>query len=169
MDAQNSIIIQPFGVFRAVLLEHTPEDLARGDLTKGRMVLDETRHNLVTQTGLNGWAKIVNQESGFSGVINYCALGTGANAPQLSDTTLQTEVARTTMEVGSNVRTNNSVAMSFYFGPTVANGNIKEIGAFVGGTATTDSGTLFDRALFDIVKTNLNSLFIYFTITFAAS
>jgi len=149
--------IEPYGIFKAVLR----------DFASGKILEVQEVHNLVTTAGKSGWAKIANSESGFTGVINYVALGTGANAPAITDTQLQTEVARTTQVSGSNARLINVVTQEFYFGPTVANVNIKEVGAFVDGTASADTGTLFDRALLDITKTSSNSLYIYFSLTFA--
>jgi len=148
--------LEPYGIFKAVLLD-----------LDGKILEVQEVHNLVTQVGKNGWAKIANSESGFTGVVNYVALGTGANAPALGDTTLQTEVARTTQVSGSNARLASVVTQEFYFSPAVANVNIKEVGAFVDGTASADTGTLFDRALLDITKTSSNSLYIYFSLTFA--
>lgn len=148
--------IKAYGIFKAVLLDFD-----------GKILEVQEVHNLVTQVGKNGWAKIANGEAGFTGVVNYVALGTGANAPALGDTTLQAEVARTTQVSGSNARLANVVTQEFYFSPAVANVNIKEVGAFVDGTASANTGTLFDRALLDITKTSSNSLYIYFSLTFA--
>lgn len=164
--------IYPYGAFRALnfdIRDLDPESFGPHRLPPlERLILDETRHNQVVQVCLNGYAKLANQEAGFTGVVNYCAIGSGADAPDIGDVTLQTETARTTMVALSNVRTNNSLSMSFYFGPSVGNGDVKEVGGFVDGTSVADSGTLFDRAAFDFAKTSLNALFFYFTQTFSA-
>lgn len=165
--------VKPYGIFHGLAFDISGlrefEDFGPRLLpNEERLVRDITVKNLVTQVGLNGWAKIENGESGFSGVVNYCALGTGANAPNINDTELQNEVGRAIMTPASNVRTNNVNEKSFYFGPDVANGEIKEIGCFVDGTASADSGTMFDRALFDITKSSTIAVFIYFSITFSA-
>lgn len=166
-----NIEFKPYAIFRMVMYDVS--DLPEGSYDalnppKKAPVYDHTAHNQVAQVALNGFAKIINGESGFTGAINYLALGTGANAPSISDEQLQAEVGRTTIVGGSNVRTNNSIISQFYFGPTEANGTIKEVGAFIDGTAAANSGTLFDRALFDIVKTSLNSVYIYMTTTVSA-
>lgn len=135
------------------------------DISTGEILKEIHKDNLVVNVGKNGFAKLLNGESGFTGAFNYLAVGTGANAPAVTDTTLQTELARTTIVGGTNSRTNNEVSAEFYFGPTEANGAIKEVGVFVDGTATVDSGTLFDRTLLDLVKLSTNSLTITFTVT----
>ena len=142
------------GHFKAIL-----KDLS------GNIIQIKEVDNLVVNTSKNGFAKLLAGEAGFTGEINYLALGTGANTPSSADTTLQTEIGRTTIVGGTLSRTNNVVTMEFYFSPTEANGSIKEIGAFIDATATTDSGSLFDRALLDITKTVTNSLTIVFTAT----
>lgn len=163
--------IKPYAIFRVVMYDVS--DLPEGSFDahnppKKAPVYDHTEHNQISQLALNGFAGILNGESGFTGQINYLALGDGANAPNIANTQLQSEIGRTTVVLGSNVRTNNSLILQFYFGPTEANGNIKEVGAFIDGTATVNSGTLFDRALFDLTKTSLNSVYIYMTTTVSA-
>lgn len=162
---------KPYATFRVVMYDVS--DLPEGSYDalnppKKAPIYDHTEHNQVAQVALNGFAGIINGESGFTGEINYLAVGTGANTPSISDTQLQAEIGRSTIVPSSNVRTNNSVIAQFYFGPTDANGNIKEVGAFIDATATANSGVLFDRALFDIVKTSLNSIYIYMTTTVSA-
>jgi len=132
----------------------------------GNIVSQVEKENLVVNVGKNGFAKLMNGESGFTGnlITAYLAVGTGANAPAPGDTTLQTELARTTIVVGSNSRNNAEVQMDFYFSPTEANGDIKEVGVFVDGTAAANSGTLFDRTLLDVTKLATNSLTITFIV-----
>ncbi len=132
---------------------------------QGRLIEKKVQHNLVCNVTKNGFAGILNGESGFTGIINYGAVGTGTNSPASSDTTLQTEIARTIVEAGSNFRASNVTTMSFYFDPTVGNGNIKEFGAFIDGTATVDTGFLFDRVNLDVTKTSLNSLRVTLQVT----
>ena len=132
---------------------------------EGNIVQVKEVDNLVVNVAKNGFAKLIAGESGFTGEINYLAVGTGANSPAATDTKLQTELARTTIVGGTLTRLNNVVSMEFYFSPTEANGNIKEVGAYIDGTAAADSGTLFDRALLDITKTLSNSLTLVFSAT----
>lgn len=128
-------------------------------------ILHEVRvDNLVTTVAKSEFVKLLNNESATVN-ITHLAVGTGANNPAVSDTTLQTELARTTIVGSSNVRTNNALTMEFFFPTTEANGAIKEIGVFLDGTGTADTGTLFDRALFDVTKTNQNSLTVVFDVT----
>lgn len=129
----------------------------------GNIVQTQEVDNLVVTVAKNGFAGILNGETSFTGIINYGAIGTGTNSPAAADTTLQTEIARATVE--DNSRAGSVTTITFYFDPTTGNGAIKEFGAFIDGTASADSGTLFDRVNLDVTKTSLNSLRITLTIT----
>lgn len=120
--------------------------------------------NLVCNTGKNAVAARLNAETSFTtGVINYMAVGTGANAPASSDTTLQTEIARTT--VASNSRSLNVATMTFFFNSSTGNGLLREAGAFIDGTGTTNTGYLFDRVNINITKTISDTLTITLIVT----
>lgn len=135
------------------------------DASTNEIVLEKSVDNLVVSVAKNGFAKLLAGETGFTGQVNYLAVGTGADTPSATDTQLVTELARTTIVGGTLSRTNNVVSMEFYFSPTEANGNIKEVGAFIDATATANSGIMFDRALLDVTKTVTNSLTLIFTAT----
>lgn len=86
----------------------------------------------------------------YTGIINYGAIGTGNTAPTQGDTKLQTESARTTVANGVNA-SNATAQIQFFFADSVlANGTYYEFGMFVDGTASADTGRLFNRALFSI-------------------
>lgn len=129
----------------------------------GNVVEVKEYHNVVTSAFKNALAGLMNNEAPFTGIVNYGAIGTGTASPSSSDTVLDTELARTTVYERS--RSSNVVSLQFYFDPTQGNGTLKEFGAFVDGTSTVDTGTLFDRVAIDVVKTSLNSLLIELTIT----
>jgi hypothetical protein len=135
------------------------------DANTGEILLTKSVDNLVVSVAKNGFAKLIAGESGFTGEINYLAVGTGADTPAANETQLVSELARTAIVGGTLSRTNNVVSMEFYFAPTEANGNIKEVGAFIDATATANSGIMFDRALLDVTKTVTNSLTLIFTAT----
>lgn len=136
----------------------------RDDLT-GHVLQVIEKDNIVVNVCKYGFAKLLNGETGFTGKFNYLAVGTGANTPSVSDTQLQTELARTTIVGGTNSRVNNVVSAEFYFAPTEANGAIKEVGVFIDGNAAANSGVLLDRTLLDITKTATNSLTLTFTVS----
>lgn len=120
--------------------------------------------NLVCNTGKNAVAARLNGETVFTtGIINYMAVGSGTNIPSASDTTLQTEVARTT--VSSNSRTLNVATITFFFGSASGNGTLREAGAFLDGTGTANSGFLFDRVNINVTKTTADTLTITLIVT----
>lgn len=132
---------------------------------EGNILEHGERGNLAVDAAKIGFAQILNDESGFTGIINYGAIGSGANTPNVADTDLQTETARSVIETQS--RAGKIVTITFYFDPTQGTGDVKEFGAFIDGTASANSGTLFDRVNLNITKTALNSLRITLTITVA--
>lgn len=80
--------------------------------------------------------------------INYGAIGTGSTTPTATDTKLATESARTTVALGANA-SHHIAQMQFYFpDSSLSNITYREFGTFVGGTASADSGYIFNRALF---------------------
>lgn len=105
-----------------------------------------------TDTGLNLLADRLNGTNTYSLNITHCDIGTGTTAPAISDTTLQTAVARTTKATGSV--TGASITLRFFFADgDLANGSYYETGLFIDGTATVSTGKIFDRLLFGSVYT----------------
>lgn len=129
----------------------------------GNIVETKEYDNLVVNVTKNLFAGRINGETTYTGAINWLALGTGSNTPAATDTQLQTEVGRKAPLTQS--RSSNQVTFEFYFAPTEAIGTLKEVGAFIDGTATPNSGQLFDRAAIDITKTSLNSLTVTLLVT----
>lgn len=149
------------GSFKLILRDHS--DCCGGEMEdchNGKIVKIQEVNNLVTTVGKEVFARLLANDQTYSGYINYLAVGTGLSSPSVSDTTLETEIGRTTPQSPTPTRTGTSVLWEFYFSPTEANGTLKEVGAFIDGTATIDTGQLFDRAQIDIEKTSLNSLTI---------
>ncbi len=118
------------------------------DPRTGRVLDIIKGHNLVTTAGKVLLARMLAEEAGWDTGITYLAIGTGNNAPALTDTTLQTETARKT--VASPVyRVSNRLQFKAYFPSADCNVYVKEV-ALVGhstATAALNSGELFNRAL----------------------
>ena len=125
---------------------------------QGSLVEEKVQYNKVVNVSRNGFAALLNAETAFTGIVNYGAVGTGANAPTDADTTLQTEIGR--VAVSSRSRAANVTTLSFEYPPTVGNGTLKEFGAYIDGTATVNSGSLFDRVNIDVNKTSSTTLII---------
>jgi len=130
----------------------------------GKIIETKEYDNLVVNIAKNAFAAMLNNEvSAFDGVINYGAVGTDTSSPAATDTQLVAEVARVVVE--NNSRTANVATITFYFDPTTGNGLLKEFGAFIAGSASANTGYLFDRVNIDVPKTSLNALRITLTIT----
>lgn len=121
--------------------------------------------NLVVTVGKEVVARLLANDQTYSGYINYVAVGTGLSSPNISDTTLETEIARTLPQAPTPTRVGAEVTWEFFFAAAEAVGTLKEVGAFIDGNATLNTGQLFDRAQIDIEKTPLNSLTIQLVVT----
>ncbi len=80
--------------------------------------------------------------------VNYGAIGSGSTAPAVTDTQLQTEVARVLVTLGTETGYNAAQFQFFFADASLANGSYREFGTFVGGTASANTGSIFNRALF---------------------
>lgn len=103
------------------------------------------RKNIVVQTGRYAIARILIGDETYSGAINYGALGTDNTAVAATDTALGTEVKRKLFARRS--RTNHQASFDFYYSKDDTNGTYQEFGTFIDGTATADSGQLFNHVL----------------------
>lgn len=83
----------------------------------------------------------------YSGGINYGALGTGTTTPAASDTQLTTESARAVPSIANDVA-NNEAQFQFYFpDANLSNATYHEAGCFMNGTASANTGKIFNHAL----------------------
>jgi hypothetical protein len=118
-------------------------------------------HNTECTVGKNSLAsRMVGAEKGQ---VTYFAVGTGAStggdAPDVSDTELNTELERKQISVRS--ATGNTANFRVFFNTSEANGVLTEIGLFGDDASiTADSGTLFARAVIDKTKTSAETLTI---------
>jgi hypothetical protein len=93
----------------------------------------------------------------YSGEVNYGCLGTGSTAVDDADVDLDTEVKRKLY--ASRTQTDDSVSLDFYYSKSDTNGTYEEFGLVIDGTATVDTGLLFNRALTGgWVKTSLEAM-----------
>ena len=79
--------------------------------------------------------------------LNYADIGTGTNAPALTDTQLQTPTARALRVTGS-VTTNVATLRFFFADGALSNATYNEFATFMDGTATVSTGKIFNRVLF---------------------
>jgi len=98
------------------------------------------------------------------GKITYGAVGTGNTSAASGDTTLETELFRKT--IASTKRVSNTIYIRTFLTTSEGNGELKEFGLFgEDASATTDSGTLFERVIIDKTKTTAKTLLIESVIT----
>lgn len=134
------------------------------DVNTGELIEDYYK-NLVTTAGKVSMAAALRGDtSSNKGIITYCAVGTGTNAPALADTDLQTELDRKLVGVRSN--SSNAAIFQTFFNTSEANGTLREAGLFGDdATDTADSGTMFTRTAINRTKNSSQTLLIYWSIT----
>lgn len=126
--------------------------------------LKETReiNNVVVTVGKNflaTWLTAATQSTFF---MQYIGLGTGTNAANASDTTLQTELS--TRVAGTLTPSANVWQNIASFGPGVDTGAITESGIFSAAAA----GTLFARQTFAVINKGAgDSLQVTWQVTFS--
>jgi len=108
-------------------------------------------------------ARIANVGSPQDIKVNYSAVGTGATAPANADTQLQTETFR--KAVASASSSNNIAYLTAFYTASEAVGTINEVGLFINGTSTANTGTLFSRVAVSITKSAIETLTIDYSIT----
>jgi len=118
--------------------------------------------NVVVTVGKNylaTWLTAATQSGYF---MQYIALGTGTNAANASDTTLQTELS--TRVAGTLTPSSNVWQNVASFGPGVDTGAITESGIF----SASSGGTLFARQTFAVINKGAgDSLQVTWQITFS--
>lgn len=131
---------------------HTHRDIDEADYN---FWLDELRqtcrtrqllvHNRVVLAARTEMAKRLIGTQAYTGTINYGAIGTGSTAVTDADAVLDTEAAR--VQIATKTQTDDEVALDFYFNKASASGTFEEFGLFIDGSASADTGLLFNRAL----------------------
>lgn len=96
-------------------------------------------------------------------LVNYCAVGTNATAAANGDVQLGTEVARNT--IASRTNSSNIAYITGFFAATEAVATLREVGFFINGTATVNSGTLLSRVIINITKSGTETLTLDLTLT----
>ena len=133
----------------------------------GKLKYEAFNKNVVVDAGLTLLANRLSDATPTSGcLVNYIAVGTGTDAPNAADTQLQTENARKAVTSRANDATIAAISTTFNAGD-VPTSTIKELGLFIDGTASADTGTLLARVADDFAVTALDSVFVDWRITLA--
>jgi hypothetical protein len=121
--------------------------------------------NLTPTVGRNVLARILANDTTYTGIVNYAALGSDATPPTSGDTTLGTETYRKTIDSATSL--NNVAYLSVFVPAGVATATHSEGGLFIDGNAGADTGQLFSHVLFSppIDKTALSSLTLDISLT----
>lgn len=97
-------------------------------------------------------------------LCNYIALGDSSTTPVTGDTTLGNEVYRKLL--ASKTYSANKFYATGFFLSTDTNGTYEEVGIFIAGSASADSGALLSHLLLNsLSKTNVQSLTLEIEIT----
>lgn len=113
--------------------------------------------NKIVAVGREVFARRLINDLAYSGVINYGAVGTSTASVSDSDTALGTEIKR--KGIATKSRTGTTVTLRFFYSRSDFNDTVEEFGTFIDGSASADSGQMFNRALTGgWVKSNLEAL-----------
>lgn len=112
---------------------------------KQYMTEEKVIKNLITTRGRSVLAQRLANDTTYTGIINYGALGSSSTAVTNADTQLNTEVFRKV--VASTSTTNNIAFIDFFYSKTDTNGTYEEFGTFIDGTGTVNTGRIFTHAL----------------------
>lgn len=135
---------------------------------KGHKVTCDTYSNIIPTISRTQILKaLANQLAGISDiVINYQELGTGTNTPSNSDTGLQTPAGGTTRKLISSMAVSGiQMNVTSFWAAGEATGTWREFATFIKGTATSNSGTIFNRAAINITISSIQSLTLDGTVT----
>lgn len=100
-----------------------------------------------TDTGFNLILDRLNGTNTYSLNISHLDIGDSNTTPTASDTTLGNALARTSKTSGSIA--GSSLTLRFFFADVdLANDTYEEVGLFIDGTSSVDTGQMFSHALF---------------------
>lgn len=125
--------------------------------------------NIIPTVGRTVFAMILAGTTTYTGILNYCALGSDATGSANGNTQLGTEVFRKV--ISSKTYSSNVAYISTFFTATETTGTYYEVGHFIDGTGTVNTGQLFSRiadpetAELPLTKSNTESLTVDYKVT----
>ncbi len=133
----------------------------------GKIKGEVRRSNLVVTAGLTLLMnRLCNASPDSECLINYIAVGTGTATPLAANTQLQTETARKQLTSRANSSAVGSVATTFNAGDVPVS-TLKEVGLFIDGTGSVNTGTLLARQNINLAVSALDSVFVDWRLTLA--
>ena len=131
------------------------------DALTGRFKEERDIDNLVVTAGKNHIAARM-KDGGIPAQMSHMAVGTGATAPVVGNTTLQTELTRIALSVAGGSVDANVVTYAATYGAGVGTGALTEAGILNNGSG----GTLLARVTFAVINKGANdSMTITWTVT----
>ena len=110
----------------------------------GTLKFVDKRTNVICNNGLNAIAKLLTNDTTYTGYINKALLGTGTGAAAAAtDTKLETEVYRNDMASGTD--DDNIAYLTAYFTETECSGTYTEFGNAIDGAVGADTGRLWSH------------------------
>jgi hypothetical protein len=149
------------------------QDVVRGKIIDGEKIITDLRNrqiiktivkinNMIPDTGFEVINRLLAGDNSYSGEINYIALGSGNTAFTSASIKLNTETFRKVVSSASFDPPITYVDL-FIDAADVGDQTFHEVGAFIDGTITVNSGMAFSLAVQDIVKAG--SVFISYKLT----
>lgn len=127
-------------------------------LILGKTKFVDEKHNIIANVGLGVLARLLANDTTYSGYINYAGLGTGTTTAVATDTSLETETFRNQQFSASF--TGTKALLTAFYDTGEVEGTFKEFGNFIDGTATADSGQLFSRVNINWTKNLIDTMTI---------
>ena len=119
--------------------------------------------NVTTTVGRSVFAQRLVNVTTYTGIVNYCALGTSSTAPAVGDTQLGTETYRKALSPSTYA--NNIAYLETFFSSTDTNGTFEEFAFFIDGTGSANTGQMFNRFTQSVTKSATESLNVQSTVS----
>ena len=131
-----------------------------GERMIGRYVRMYRTHNIVPTVSRTAMAAaLAGQFSDIAEIeINYQELGTGTTPPANNDSELETPEPTTRKLVSSISQSLNIISITSFWAATEATGTWREFSLFMNGTASSNSGTLFNRVSMNITVASTEAM-----------
>lgn len=120
---------------------------ANSDVILEERAFEKNRIMLGTNTGKSLILNRLNSDNTYTLNITHADIGTSSTAAADSDTQLGAAVARQAKVTGTI--SSNVLTLKFFFNDAnLANGTYNEFGSFVDGSASVNTGKIFNRIIF---------------------
>lgn len=119
--------------------------------------------NVTTTVGRSVTCQRMVNVTTYTGIVNYCAIGTSSTSAAIGNTQLGAETYRKALS--PSTYSNNIAYLEEFISSTDTNGTFEEFGFFIDGTGSANTGVLLNRFTQSVTKSNVESLNVQSTIT----